>query len=343
MLSTTLNNLVQDLKPRQRDVLAGRFGLENGEKKTLAALGEKFGITRERVRQIEAEALETIQERLEKEKKLIEKISSLINSHLENLGGARRDNLLLTELKVILDDKNLHHWHLRFFSEVSSQPFYYPANQEFHNFWYLDKKIIRLASRFVVKLENLISNKKEELIVHKKFDVYFAKVIKDFNLKELIALNYLSLSKKFNINPFGDLGLSHWEEITPKTIRSKSYLILKKHGRPMHFREIADKINEIGLGTRPAHPQTVHNELIKDPRFVLVGRGTYGLSEHGYFPGTAREVIGQILKAKGPLSLEEIVDAVLKQRLLKENTILLNLQNKKYFKRLEDGRYYIRR
>jgi len=341
MLSTTINNLISDLKPRQKEVLVGRFGLLDGEKKTLASLGEKYDITRERVRQIEEEALKMAQERLAKEK-ASEEILNSITSHLNNLGGLRRDDLFVPEIKIILKDNNLHHWHLRFLSEISGQPLYYPDNSDFHNFWYLDKKNIGIVSRFILRLEKLIANKKEDLVVLQKFDTYFIKTARAHNIPDFIGLNYISISRKFNINPFGDWGLNDWEEINPKTVREKSYLILKKQGQPLHFREIAEAINKTGFAGRLAHPQTVHNELIKDPRFVLVGRGIYGLAEHGFRPGISREIISQILKEEGPLPLEKIIDLVQKQRFLKNNTIILNLQNKKYFKKLGDGRYYIR-
>lgn len=341
MLSTTINNLISDLKPRQREVLIGRFGLEDGEKKTLASLGEKYDITRERVRQIEEEALKMAQERLRKER-ASEEILNSITSHLNNLGGLRRDCLFVPEIKAILKDNNLHHWHLRFISEISGQPLYYPDDADFHNFWYLDEKNIGIVSRFVLRLEKLIINKKEDLVVHQKFDTYFIKAARVHNIPDFIGLNYISVSRKFNINPFGDWGLNDWEEINPKTVREKSYLILKKQDQPLHFREIAETINKTGFGGRLAHPQTVHNELIKDPRFVLVGRGIYGLAERGFKPGIAREIISQILKEEGPLPLEKIIDLVQKQRFLKNNTIILNLQNKKYFKKLEDGRYTVK-
>ena len=341
MLSTTINNLISDLKPRQREVLIGRFGLEDGEKKTLASLGEKYDITRERVRQIEEEALKMAQERLRKER-ASEEILNSITSHLNNLGGLRRDCLFVPEIKAILKDNNLHHWHLRFISEISGQPLYYPDDADFHNFWYLDEKNIGIVSRFVLRLEKLIINKKEDLVVHQKFDTYFIKAARVHNIPDFIGLNYISVSRKFNINPFGDWGLNDWEEINPKTVREKSYLILKKQDQPLHFREIAETINKTGFAGRLARPQTVHNELIKDPRFVLVGRGIYGLAERGFKPGISREIISQILKEEGPLPLEKIIDLVQKQRFLKNNTIILNLQNKKYFKKLGDGRYTIK-
>lgn len=338
MLSATINNLIRDLKPRQKEVLVGRFALVGGEKETLASLGEKYDITRERVRQIEEEAIRLAREKLSGEKAVAEILAN-IDSHLKNLGGLRKDELFVRELRDLLKDENLHHWHLRFLSEVSALPLFYPSDDDFHDFWYLDKKTIALVSRFVSQLEKLVSDKKDDLIVNKKFDAYFNKAIKSYDLPDFVGLNYLSVSRRFSLNPFGDWGLRDWEEINPRTVREKAYLVLKKQDKPMHFREIAETINKVNFGGRPAHPQTVHNELIKDQRFTLVGRGTYGLKERGFMPGTAREIISQILKKHGPLSTKQIIDLLSKQRLLKENTIVINLHNKKYFKKLADGRY----
>ncbi len=261
---------------------------------------------------------------------------------MEALGGLRQDRLLLLELKHILKDKDLHHWHLRFLSEITNQPLYHSGNEDLHNFWYLNKKAVQLANRFTSQLEKSVLGKKEEIIVHGRFHDYFIKIINTHRLPDLVGLNYLSVSRKFGISPFGDFGLNHWEEIAPKTIRSKTYLILKKHAEPLHFKDIAKAINKIKIDKRPAMPQTVHNELIKDKRFVMVGRGIYGLTERGFKPGATQEVIYRILKEKGPLYLKDAVSETLKQRLLKENTIVLNIQNKKYFKKLADGRYTLK-
>ncbi|MBI2048018.1 MAG: hypothetical protein HYT27_02665, partial [Parcubacteria group bacterium] len=85
------------------------------------------------------------------------------------------------------------------------------------------------------------------------------------------------------------------------------------------------------------------NELIKDPRFVLVGRGIYGLSDYGYKPGTAREVVKRILNETGPMRAKEIITAVQKERFFKPNTVLVNLQNKHYFSRRPDGTYQVKK
>ncbi len=339
-LNDIIKDLISGLSPRQKDIIEQRFGL-SGKKRTLAAVGKKYGLTRERVRQIESSSLKSISEKLEKNQAAGKIIESAV-SHLKKTGGVMKEDAFLKELRGLFKTNAITGEQLKFIFEVFKAPLHQIEDNNFHAFWYLDKESRKFAFDFINKLEKFIADKKEELITHKKFDELFAQVIKSHNIKDFVALNYASISKKFSVSPFGDFGLTRWEEITPKTARAKAYLILKKHSAPLHFKEIAKKINELKLNKRRALYQTIHNELIKDPRFVLVGRGMYGLSEFGLKPGIAKDVIARILKTKGPLRKEEVVDLVKQERFLKDNTILLNLQNRSHFKRMPDGKYCVK-
>jgi len=62
-LRTELEQLMADLTPQQREVLSLRFGLEDGQALTLAKIGDRLNISRERVRQIEREALTKLRKR----------------------------------------------------------------------------------------------------------------------------------------------------------------------------------------------------------------------------------------------------------------------------------------
>lgn len=141
---------------------------------------------------------------------------------------------------------------------------------------------------------------------------------------------------------FQEWGLTSWPEVSPRGVGDKAYAVLRREGKPAHFRDIANTITQSHFDTKQANAQTVHNELIKDNRFVLVGRGLYGLSEWGYVPGTVADVLETVIrKSDAPLSREELIEAVLKQRLVKKNTILLGLQNSKRFAKVGD-RYRLR-
>jgi hypothetical protein len=156
---------------------------------------------------------------------------------------------------------------------------------------------------------------------------------------EEIAKRWLSMSKTISKNPLGEWGKSNSQNIHTRGVKDYAFLVMRRHGSPMHFREVAEAIEKT-FGKK-THTATCHNELIKDDRFVLVGRGVYALKEWGYTAGVVREVIEQILKKDGPMTKDEIIEKVLKERYLKKNTILVNLMNPKYFKKDKNGLYSI--
>jgi len=164
-------------------------------------------------------------------------------------------------------------------------------------------------------------------------------------------IGFVAISKEILINPFGECGLAEWSQIVPRGVKDRAYYLMHQKKEPLHFRKIATMLNQHAELASDFHPawqkpievQTVHNELIKDDRFVLVGRGTYALAEWGYRPGTVKDVIIEVLRLmRRPMSKDEIVKTVKEKRQVRENTILINLQNKRLFERLPDGRYRVR-
>jgi hypothetical protein len=155
-----------------------------------------------------------------------------------------------------------------------------------------------------------------------------------------VVYGLIKAVKKLDQNKFGQWGHSSWREVLPKTINDKIYLVLKDHGKPMYYGDIAKRISELGFDTKNVNTATTHNELILDDKYVLVGRGMYGLKEWGYQNGTVADVVESILKASAqPLSKEELTEAVMKQRLVKQTTVNLALMNKSRFKKTTDGKY----
>lgn len=333
MITQTIEELINNLNQREKEIIVKRHGL-SGKKHTLASLGEKHNLTRERIRQIESRALEKIRKSNHPN---ISTINETIKEHLLKNEGLRREDFLSREISHLLNDQKASHFHIKFVLKIVNPPHFYHEDNEFFGFAYLDFQYFKKAVKFIERLEKIFERKKREILEKNIFDEIFPREIKRFNFSEIGGANALSISKKIAISPFGDIGLIYWPEINPTTIRDKAYLILKKSQKPLHFRDITNLINQFNLGKKKAYEQTVHNELIKDNRFVLVGRGIYALKENGFKEGTTKELIYQLLKKRGPLTTDQIIDSILKERILKENTIIINLQNKKYFKRLANG------
>lgn len=340
--SKLFSAIAQDLSDRQRQVIEGRFGVGNEkEPKTLEAIGGGFGVTRERVRQIEASALDILEKSIAKNAPA-QNILKDGKKYLKEKGGISPKDACVAHLARSHKELDAHQ--LDLLLAASGAFFVSQEDDDFAPLYYLDKASLFKAKSFVAQWVSALSGKKSAVAEGASaYRKEFGAFVKRKNVLASHAENYANVSKNIRQNPYGDVGLADWAEINPRAVRDRIYLVLKKNGAPAHFTDIARLINEAHFETdRVALASTVHNELIKDSRFVLVGRGTYGLSEQGYVPGTAKDIIARILHAQGPLSSREVMLAVKKERFFKENTILVNLQNKESFIKKVDGKYHVR-
>lgn len=334
-----LNELSQE---RSRDIIVKRFGLNGDKKRTLEEIGKEYGITRERVRQIESSTL--LELKKSKKTKDIKPLEESLEALLSEHGELMEHDELVEKCIKKLNHEKAHGNLVEFILKLSDKFVDYKENDNLKKAWGLKNSDVKKAEK-VIALAIKILKENEKPHSEDKF----AELISDnedlaeeanllANKKALTS--YLGLSKKVLKNPYNEWGLTHWNEILPRGVRDKAYIVLKKHGKPLHFREITELINKKGFSKREANTQTVHNELIKDSRFVLVGRGIYALKKWGYKAGTVTDVISSILeKADNPLAKEEIVEKVLKQRMVKKNTVILTLQDKNKFQRIKNGAY----
>ncbi len=337
-LSMIVNKIFEPLKERERNILAKRYGLQGHSIATLKTVGEEQGLTRERVRQIEKELLKQLRRSIQNERELAQARDLLLNSILEHGGIMAELQLMqflsvtseeeanavrfllnvLQELEPVKHDKLRHSWAGVGFSKQLLDDFLNEA-----------KRIFESQGK-PMSLEQFLEAFKQTEFYRANSAAFADKVIG----------NFLHTSAEVEKNSFDEFGLKHWNEIKPRDVGDKAYLVMKHHGKPEHYSLITDLINKNRLDKRTAYKETVHNKLIKDSRFVLVGRGIYALAEWGYKPGVVADIIKQILAERGrPLSRDEIVDEVLKRRLVKKNTILVGLSNKKQFKKVGRNLY----
>lgn len=342
----TLTDFLATLPEKQKEVVEKRYGLSGSDPMTLEAIGEERGVTRERIRQIEDVALLALRKNLDDLSEVVENLKS----YLDVLGGVRREKRLLEEAaNSLVDDpiKDLKSSktasklqnHIWFLLDLAPQFNYLLEKKDNYSAWYRDPDILKKLNRINNFVKKELTRKSDPLELDEYNDLVH-KTMKNFSLKnENILLSYLDVSKEFGFNPFGEFGLTKWSFIRPASVNTKAYLILEKQNQPLHFVDIAKLINDAGFDEKQAQPTTVHNELIKDPNFVLVGRGLYALKDWGYEPGTVKDVLLKVMKKIGPKTYRELVEEMKKHRLVKDATVLINLQDKKLFKKLPDGRY----
>ena len=317
---------------REKEIVSRRFGL-TGTKETLEQIGEMLSITRERVRQLEKAILVRLQ--ISAEDNQIPELApaeKILIRNLTEMGRVARLSDLANKVygRTSTTAERTGIYFISTFSKgltvVEENDRYYAAVGISD---YGDSRKIRER---VDEIVDLIKKNKQPMTIDEldeKLNYEHPDHIKAVASisKQLATLN-------------GLWGLAKWPSVNPKNIRDKIFVILESHKEPMHFSDIAKEIRESNFKRRNVTVQAIHNELIKDPRFVLIGRGIYALSTWGYKKGTIADIIKSILeKSEQPLSREEIVKQVLKVRKVKETTILLNLQNKKLFKKVDKNSF----
>ncbi|HEU0085444.1 MAG TPA: sigma factor-like helix-turn-helix DNA-binding protein [Candidatus Paceibacterota bacterium] len=325
--------ITSHLGDRTRDVIMNRYGLtSDAKRKTLEEIGRKYGITRERVRQIENVAFNMIKKSsaFHEEKGIFDELKELIHS----LGAIISEHDLLHHISKDKATQN----HIHFYLHLGDHFTKHADDPHFKSRWSINDDMAQVVHDALRKLYANLSD--EDLVPEsemiKKFFDQMKDVSEHYRDEEMVK-RWLSLSKTISKNPLGEWGKATSPNIRTRGVKDYAYLIMRKHGSPMHFREVADAITK--TFSRKTHYATCHNELIKDSRFVLVGRGLYALAEWGYKTGIARDVIRDILKREGPLSKEEVIEKVMKERYFKKNTIIVNLVNSKYFKKTKNGMY----
>lgn len=318
-------------REREREIISRRFGLYD-RRETLEQIGEKLGITRERVRQLEKAIITRLKVQAEKDLPHISDVEREFTRVLHEMGRAARVKTVAGEI-ADTDDKTVAH--ISFLSVLAPSIVVLEENDNYYHgvgvAEHFTKPNIKDQVDSVVKL---IKEHGQPLSIDELY-----KMTSYGHPDHVNAL--ATLSKKLATLD-GIWGLNKWPTVNPKNIRDKIYVVLQSTEKPMHFTEIAESIKDSDFKRKDVTTQAIHNELIKDKRFVLIGRGIYALKEWGYKKGTVADTITDILKKEGkPLHRDEIVKRVLKHRQVKETTILLNLQGKSQFKRVAKATYQL--
>jgi len=339
-LSEIIEDMFLVLTTKEKEVIIKRFSLDNRPKQTLEKIGQQFSVTRERIRQIEKIALSKLRRTVENTKLSV--INKLAREILEKNGGILLEDKLIAEiLNSIVSNQEVDANIIKLALNINAEIIKTEKTNVFRPFWRF-QNIAMDDIKMIIESGMELLNKKGDVIADEKFaeDVLAVTVAKGRKYTAPMVLSAIEVDKRVKRVKEG-FGLISWRHINPRSIRDKAYIVLKKTGNPLHFVEIANKITEAGFDKKLVTTQAVHNELIRYEQFVLVGRGLYALKEWGYKKGTVADIIEDLLKKKNPMTKQEIIQGVLKQRQVKKGTISLNLQKNMQFVRVGRAVYML--
>jgi predicted metalloprotease len=331
-LDSTLKGVLNAIeREREREIISRRFGLQE-RKETLEQIGELLSITRERVRQLEKATILRLKAaagngQLNEIKNFEKQVVGILSKNHNILRVAELAALMTKEGNRADQAK------IFFLSKLAPGLAVIDESDDFYSA--IGVSSIHDEAQINKLVTEIINTIKK--IGH---PANIEEIAKDAGNKDANQIAALAKTSKLLAELNGQWGLMKWPMVNPKNIRDKIYVILHEKGSHMHFGDIASAIRKSDFKRKDVTTQAIHNELIKDTRFVLIGRGIYALEEWGYKQGTVADVIAEVLReANEPLHRDEIVKLVLKTRHVKETTVLLNLQGKNRFKRVAKATY----
>lgn len=332
-LQELLNDLFLVLTQKETEVIKRRFAISGNAKQTLEKIGKHFNVTRERIRQIESIALSKLRRTVRTTR--LNEVNEIAKGILRANGGVMlSSDLVSAVLKRLPGTQLVDGTILRLSFAIDTDIASEGNSMSFKPFWRLAavpmediSTIVDMAVKLLLKRHACM--KTAELVS----SIQSMPAFENRPVSAELIGSCLTIDERLKEIADG-WGLTEWRFVRPRSIRDKVEIILKKSAKPLHFMDIANRIKESGFDHKNVTVQAVHNELIRYPQFVLVGRGLYALREWGYEPGTVADVIENILKKKGALSKKQIIEEVSKQRTVKVGTISLNLQKMPYFVRV---------
>jgi DNA-directed RNA polymerase delta subunit len=323
----SMKSVLDFLSDRAEKIVKMRFGVIDGHPATLEGIGKKYGITRERVRQIIKEAISKVKKR---KSKSVLAIEQEIKFAIKKSNGIIREEKLLDYLSKNAKAQGAVRFFLKVMDDIGQI-----SNEEMEKVFYSEGFDFSRWKECKDIAKGILEKNNSAMLSDEIVDEV-SKV--DSRMDKGAILDYLDVSREIKVNNFGKWGMRQWSDINPKGTKEKAFLVIKECGEPLHFTKVAELIDKYGLSKRKSHPQTVHNELIKDKRFVLVGRGVYALAQWGYKKGTVKDVLEDIFRKSGqPMDRDEILTKVLASRKVKKSTIMINLNN--FFARVDKDKY----
>ncbi len=345
----TLDELLSDLETREVDVIKKRFGIES-QPLTLEKIGKEYGITRERVRQIEEKALKKLISKSFQIPFLEETLYPTVDSFLGDF-KIKREVFVFKKFTEIYDIEEKEKNILRLFFYIFEKIYYKKADKFFDSFLSTKKNFFEKGLKILNHIHLRLLKNRDTLLKEEEFLEMISKEIKHhFNFKPSIEeiLEFLKISKIIKRNPLNEYGHFKHFKISPSSLNDKIKIIFEIEKRPLHFNEIYQKLLKLGeiedellasTWKKKYNIHSIHNILLYDPSFVKYGKGKYVLKEWGYEEGHIIDLMRKILEREKEMEINQLYDFIKKHKEVSLNTFKLYLY--KYFK-MKNGKVYLK-
>lgn len=357
---------------RAIEIMKRRYGLNSGERETLEEIGNSYGITRERIRQIQEKAIKKLRHPMVKEKnQIIELVEEVLWKNHGIISEEEADQLLSNIFKNIpydgsslldlLADIGWIQTH-----KVGDAPFYSPKFSGL-NLSVLMTEIIQLlkSNGNLMNVESIAKNLSCKTIevpaqyvsqnagsettlnrsaYNRNYTVYEQKDV--MSSDKLIHL----VSRCCKLDPRIEERITN--HFTLYSLHNRRHIwsvlisqILEKEGIPLHFTEIANRVNDLlREEEKYLDERKVYSLLIETSIFAHTGvRGMYGLTKWGLRKESTQELAIEFIEKSGfPVHWEQIFFYVSKYKDTRRQSIRNILSNSEKFIKKNDGFYWIK-
>lgn len=351
--------LSQDAEDRSLKILIARFGLGGSEIYTLQDVGNAYGITRERTRQIQDKALQRLHSILFGAKSLA---SYVIPLRLVNEALAVKQELSHLDKKLLSEYEIINFFCLRYEVKLASKDLnslrflltilgYTPLATRFPSVelapsWQIGEQLD--SDNIVEAAKAILGVLKNEVCSVPLFEL---QIKINRKRKSKFSLDCVHYALKL-LNHDIELAAKDEYQLKFAKLSSKAdqvYRVLKTANKPMHYRDFAKEINHLLVtsGEKPnANLRSIISQLATDKRFKNIGNsGIWGLDEWEDIVGSSViELMEEFFHLKKrPATSSEIYEYVAAKRsIASKNSIYTYLAMKEQFIRVSETEYALK-
>jgi hypothetical protein len=354
-LSKTIPEVLRyDADDRRWRIVQRRFGLDNTEKLTLDELGTAYGLTRERVRQIEKSALDELRDVLlennysGKSYHVHPDVGIFVRAVFLDVAALAKDFVLETELLDIAQrkagaDSEPYAPVLALLFELFGMGRIHLDNPDLVPVWeFMETKHRAMAEEAISLIDAVLS--REKPIPMDEFDLLFivnSKLPKSKHLTVLQLLKFTELCSSAERTSDG-LVQSRFEHIKGRS--NQVARILWEANTPLHKKDVVREMNKrlIAAGKTKVSLATLTNHTMRDERFVAFGRsGHWGLAnwEHATSSTITELMEESLIALNRPATVEEIYSYVAVRRPASVSSIKIYLAAGGNFRKADRTRW----